>query len=72
MRASLRIVPSILLALTLAGPLATGCRRTVVVNDDAQYRQWEQETHREHREAQQRTEDERRQYDEWRKTHERR
>lgn len=69
MRFPYRIPASILLAAALAAPLA-GCRRTVVY-DEPSYRQWENETHREHRDFNQRNDDERRQYDGWHRAHER-
>jgi hypothetical protein len=60
----------VLLAAALAAPLSTGCRRTVVVNDDTTYRQWEQDTHREHRDPSQRTNAEKQEYRDWRAAHE--
>ncbi len=41
-------------------------------SDDASYRQWESETHREHRDLAQRNADEKRQYDDWRRAHDHR
>jgi len=70
MRFPRRILPCILVAGALAAPLATGCRRTVVY-DEPSYRQWEQDTHRQHRDFTQRTDAEKRQYDDWRRDHER-
>jgi len=86
MRFTLRIFPSVLLAASLAAPLATtGCQQQPApapvaapapapapapTSDDASYRRWENETRREHREMEKRTEDERRQYNDWRREHE--
>lgn len=71
MRSKLRIFPSMLVAAALAAPLATGCHHRGPAANDASYRQWEQETHREHRDLNQRTAQEKEQYNDWRSVHER-
>ncbi|MFZ0394386.1 MAG: hypothetical protein WCF17_15410 [Terracidiphilus sp.] len=78
MRFPLRFSARILAAAVLAAPLAiAGCHHhhappASAAPDDASYRQWEQETNREHRDLNQRTADEKRQYDDWRREHDHR
>lgn len=83
---TLQIFPRLLLAAALAAPLAiTACQQAPApapaatpaatpapasTSDDAAYRQWERDTKREHRELVQRTEEEKRQYNDWRREHE--
>jgi hypothetical protein len=55
-----------MLAVAIASPaVMTGCRSDETVN----YNQWEHETHREHRDLNQRTDAEQREYSEWRRSH---
>lgn len=81
MRTTTRIFPSVLMAAVLAVPLATtGCQQQppppaaatpapAPASDDASYRQWEQETHREHRDLNQRADQDKKEYNDWRRTH---
>jgi hypothetical protein len=55
-----------MLAVAIASPaVMTGCRSDETVN----YNQWEHETHREHRDLNQRTDAEQKEYSEWRRSH---
>jgi hypothetical protein len=55
-----------MLAVAIASPVVmTGCRSDETVN----YNQWEHETHREHRDLNQRTDAEQKEYSEWRRSH---
>jgi hypothetical protein len=68
MRLSFRNFVPLLLATVLAAPvITTGCRSHRPSEDDS-YIQWEHETHRQHLEVNQRSADERKQYDDWRRS----
>jgi len=69
MRSLFRNVVPLLLASLLAAPLVTtGCRSQAPPQDDS-YIQWEHETHREHVDVNKRSDDERKQYGDWRNSH---
>ena len=54
----------LLLAVAITSPVVmTGCR----TQETVYYNQWEHETHREHRDLNQRTEAEQREYSDWRR-----
>ena len=66
MRSLFKHFAPLMLAVAIASPaVMTGCRSDETVN----YNQWEHETHREHRELNQRTDAEQREYSEWRRSH---
>lgn len=66
MRSLFRNFASILLAAAIVSPVAmTGCRSDDTVN----YNQWERDTHREHKELNQRAEAEKQEYAEWLRSH---
>jgi hypothetical protein len=66
MRSLLKNFASLLLAAAIVSPVAMiGCRSQETVY----YNQWEHETHREHVDLERRSEAERREYAEWRRTH---
>ena len=66
MRSFFRNLFPLLLACVLAAPVfVTGCRSHGRSQDDS-YTQWEQDTHREHRDLNERSDEERKQYDDWR------
>jgi hypothetical protein len=56
----------LLLAAAIASPVAmTGCRS----DDTVYYNQWEHDTHREHKDLNQRADAEKQEYAEWLRTH---
>jgi hypothetical protein len=66
MRSLFKHLALVLLVVAITSPVAmTGCRshETVI------YNQWERDTHREHRDLNQRTEAEQREYSDWRRSH---
>ena len=68
MRSLFRNFVPLLLATVLAAPvIATGCRSHRPSEDDT-YIQWERETHRQHVDVSQRSVDERKQYEDWRRS----
>ena len=65
MRSSFRHFAPLLLAMAITSPVVmTGCR----TQETVYYNQWEHETHREHRDLNQRTEAEQREYSDWRRS----
>lgn len=69
MRSWFRKFVPLLLATVLAAPVvATGCRSHGRSEDD-NYVQWEHETHRQHVDVDKRNADERKQYEDWRRSH---
>jgi hypothetical protein len=77
MRSSFRNLVPLLFASVLAAPLAlAGCQSqapsqatTQAAPPDDSYIQWEHETHREHVDVDKRSADERKQYDDWHRSH---
>jgi hypothetical protein len=66
MRSLFKHFAPLMLAVAIASPVVmTGCRSDETVN----YNQWEHETHREHRDLNQRTDAEQGEYSEWRRSH---
>jgi hypothetical protein len=66
MRSLFRNFVPLLLAALLAAPVVTvGCRSQGPPQDDS-YIQWEHDTHREHVDVNKRSDEERKQYDDWR------
>jgi hypothetical protein len=66
MRWLFRNFASLLLAAAVTAPVAmTGCR----TQETVYYNQWEHDTHREHMDLERRSEAEKREYAEWRRTH---
>jgi hypothetical protein len=66
MRLLFKNFASLLLAAAVISPvMMTGCRSQETVY----YNRWEQDTHREHRDLNQRTEAEKQEYSEWRRSH---
>ena len=64
MRSLFRHFAPLLLAMAITSPVVmTGCR----TQETVYYNQWEHETHREHRDLNQRTEAEQREYSDWRR-----
>lgn len=72
----IRFSAPILLAAALGAPLAvTGCQQqpapaATSSSNDASYRQWERETHRQHQDLNQRKPEENKEYNDWRTSHE--
>ena len=68
MRSLSRQFATLFLAVALAGPMfaISGCGNRV---DDPQYIEWEHETHRDHRDLSKRSDAEKKEYDDWRRTH---
>jgi len=65
MRSLFKHFAPLLLAVAITSPVVmTGCR----TQETVYYNQWEHETHREHRDLNQRTEAEQREYSEWRRS----
>jgi hypothetical protein len=63
------LVPLLLAGVLAAAPLVTtGCQSQAPSQDDS-YIQWEHETHREHVDLEKRSADERKQYDDWHRSH---
>jgi hypothetical protein len=68
MRSMFRNFVPLLLAIILSVPaLTTGCRSQGPPQDDS-YIQWEHETHRDHVDVNKRSDDERKQYDDWKRS----
>jgi hypothetical protein len=64
MRSLFKHFAPLLLAVAITSPVVmTGCR----AQETVYYNQWEHETHREHRDLNQRTEAEQREYSDWRR-----
>jgi hypothetical protein len=64
MRSLFKHFAPLLLAVAITSPaVMTGCRTQETVH----YNQWEHETHRQHRDLNQRTEAEQREYSDWRR-----
>jgi hypothetical protein len=64
MRSLFKHFAPLLLAVAITSPVVmTGCR----TQETVYYNQWEHETHREHRNLNQRTEAEQREYSDWRR-----
>jgi hypothetical protein len=62
------LVPLLLGSVLAAFLVTTGCRSQAPSRDDS-YIQWEHETHRDHVDVSKRSADERKQYDDWRHSH---
>jgi outer membrane PBP1 activator LpoA protein len=62
------LVPLFLASVLAASLVTTGCRSQTPSQDDS-YLQWEHETHREHLDVDKRSAEERKQYDDWRHSH---
>ena len=69
MRSLFRNLLPLLLTTVLAAPVfVTGCRSQASPQDDS-YIQWEHETHRQHVDMDKRSVEERKQYEDWRDSH---
>jgi hypothetical protein len=53
-------------ALLAISALTTGCQSQPQTDETVIYKQWEGETHRDHKDLEQRTQDERKEYQDWR------
>ena len=66
MRSLFKHFAPLLLAVAIISPVViTGCRGS---QETVYYNQWEHDTHREHRDLNQRTEAEQREYSDWRRS----
>lgn len=65
---SRNLAPLLFATVLAASVMAMGCRSHRPSEDDS-YNQWEHETHRQHVDVDRRNADERKQYDDWRRSH---